>query len=113
MKGRDRRPEGGRTGWRKRENTPTRKASARRSAPRRFAREGCVGGLRLAFASERGFPEARYFVESMYSTIFSPSFLTVLSKRSSSVSSSVSRKPSSGVKKDVSGTTQMPVDPSR
>ena len=70
------------------------------------------GGFCLPVFSGRQSYAVR-FVESMYSTIFSPSFFTVYSKRSSSGSSSVRRNPRSGVKNDVSGTTQMPVEPSR
>ena len=66
--------------------------------------EGSIDKTLLQFA---------YFPDSMYSTIFSAMVLTTHSNSVSSLSNNVMRKPGSGVKKEVSGTTQIPVAPKR
>lgn len=54
-----------------------------------------------------------YRADSIYCTIFSAMVVTAHSNLSTSLSSKVMRNPGTEVKKDVRGTTQMPVAPRR
>ena len=59
------------------------------------------------------FVTAPQWADSMYSTVFSASVFMTYSNLSASLSSRVILKPGTEVKKDVSGTTQIPVEPKR